>query len=252
MVLGQTLEVSSIEELEQHVDDKTLVILDIDNTLMRPTQTLGSDEWFCDYYQKCLAACRDSKQARLQAVDLWHQIERLSDYQTMEKNTAAAVTRLQDKNLPVMALTTRSMDITDATFRQLAMCGIDLKKCAPIHENFWVPGIDQVLWKDGVLFSTGRHKGQVLQAFLDHTHLHPTRIVFINDKLAHLKEVESACDVRGIEFLGLRYSGADSYVANYRRDLGDVQLKVFQKLLSDQEAQILLDQQKQAIATARK
>ena len=42
---AQVVEVATMQETLYAITAKTLVIYDLDNTLIRPSQTLGSDQW---------------------------------------------------------------------------------------------------------------------------------------------------------------------------------------------------------------
>jgi hypothetical protein len=47
------IEINELKQAEKHIDRETLVIFDLDNTLMETSQTLGSNQWFehrIDYY----------------------------------------------------------------------------------------------------------------------------------------------------------------------------------------------------------
>jgi hypothetical protein len=45
-------ECSTIRDVIAEIQPDTLVVFDIDNTLLRPCQMLGSDEWFYYYIKK--------------------------------------------------------------------------------------------------------------------------------------------------------------------------------------------------------
>ena len=44
---GKIIEFDSFEQLPEHLDSTTFLLLDIDNTLTHPAQMLGGDPWFC-------------------------------------------------------------------------------------------------------------------------------------------------------------------------------------------------------------
>ncbi len=49
-------------------------------------------------------------------------------------------------------------------------------------------------------------KGVSLFALCDKIGLTPKRIVFINDKHSHLRDIEVTAEERGVEFIGMRYA----------------------------------------------
>ena len=57
------VEAPHFRDLEQYADSDTLVLLDIDDTLLITSQMLGSDVWFCErlhYNQSCISSFRDA------------------------------------------------------------------------------------------------------------------------------------------------------------------------------------------------
>ena len=67
----------------------------------------------------------------------------------------------------------------------------------------------------------------------------PKKVVFIDDRKKNLQRAASALQEMDIPFVGLWYRATKSL--SFRQDLADVQLRVFQSLLSDEEAQKLID-----------
>ncbi len=75
--------------------------------------------------------------------------------------------------------------------------------------------------------------------------LKPKHIVFINDKLTHVRDVEGSVELSGIEFTGLRYTFSDERVQNFRQDIAEIQWtqSSFNYILSDEEALAILSTQ---------
>jgi hypothetical protein len=244
---GDIRETPTIETLLSSVDQDTLVVVDIDNTLFAPVQTLGTDEWFYYYLQKLKKEGMPAQKAIEKAKDLWIAIQSSSDISTLEDKTPHVINQLQNDKFIVMAMSTRDVSYADVTLRQLISLGINMKKAAPSFNTFTVEGVDRVLFRDGVLFTSNNHKGKALLAFLKQLHFTPKKIVFINDKESPLKEVEEIVEPQGIKFLGLRYSKADERVKNFRPDLADIELQFFGKVLSDEAAEALVKKEKAPI-----
>jgi hypothetical protein len=238
-VRGEIKETPTIEALLTSVDQDTLVVCDIDNTLFAPVQTLGTDEWFYYYFEKLKKEGMGANQAVEKAKDLWIAIQSASDIATLEDKTPHVINQLQNDKFVVMAMSTRDVLYADVTLRQLLSCGINMKQAAPSFNTFTVEGVEKVLFRDGVLFTSNTHKGKALFALLKQLHFTPKKIVFINDKTGPLKEVEEIAEPQGVKFLGFRYSKADDRVKNFRPDIADMELKYFGKVLSDDAAEAL-------------
>ncbi len=211
----------------------TLVIFDIDNTILAPTQALGSDMWFYAYLHE-LREKMDKQEALHHAVSLLHQIYERTQVKLIEENTPAVIETLQRNGHSVIALTTRSRQMADCTIRHLHSLGIDMTKTAPTPDTAAFADMPRVLWKEGVVLTSGEHKGKALLAFLHHCNIRPKAILFINDKESHIQEMEGTIEATGITFLGLRYSAADVAVQNYRHDVAAVQLAHFHGILPDE------------------
>jgi hypothetical protein len=95
-----------------------------------------------------------------------------------------------------------------------------------------------VLFRTGILFTAGSHKGKTLFKLLDQLNTVPQKIVFVNDKKSHLRAIEETAEERGIPFIGLRYAYSDARKAAYQHEVADYQFRhsSFARLLSDEEA----------------
>ncbi len=234
------VETPHFNDLRLYVDADTLILLDIDDTLLIPEQTLGSDVWFQYQYQ-----LNEDKADPLDAtLAQWEAIRHLSRMKTVEKDTAAVVSDLQNEKYCIMGLTTQGLALATRTVQQLLENGIDLIKTAPSQEDIYLMNERGVLYRHGILFTSGTPKGPALEKLLKATDLHPKKIVFINDKKSHLLDVAKSAQKLNIEFIGLRYSCSDERVAHFSPEIADVQFQysTFSHLLSDEEAQNLLEQ----------
>ncbi len=240
---GAIVQIDQINDLYSYLKPSTLVIFDIDNTLMMTSQQLGSDQWFCkrsaDYQAKGLSF----QEATDKALSEWVAIQSITRVKPVETGGPEVVRRIQRQGYTVIGLTTRGLGLSTRTVEQLHSIGIDLSQTAPTQEETFFKATRGVLFRGGILFTAGTDKGVSLFRFLDRLDFTPKSIVFINDKTTHLEEVEKAARARGIEFLGLRYSRTDEWVASFNPEITDIQLRSFGHILSDEEAEKLLTPQ---------
>jgi hypothetical protein len=232
-------ECPTIQEVLPEALPDTLVILDIDNTLIRPCQSLGSNEWFQHQLKQKKEAFQDPEEALNQTIDLLHSIYAVTKVQTMEPETAKVIRQLQDRNVMVMGATYRGPMIASLTIRQLASVGIDLSVTSPSKATFPLIDLSESLYYRGILFSSGKSKRQALLGFFRQLSWRPKRIVCIDDQKKYLEEI-SAFEDEGIPFVGLRFSGGDVYIKDFNPQLCEIELKAFNQLLSDDEARELL------------
>ncbi len=231
------IEADSIHDIRNHIDPETLVIFDIDNTLMEPSQTLGSDQWFYHRIGEHKAKGMDQQSALEKSLSEWMSVQSITKVKVVEEGTVELIKRLQDEGYTVMGLTTRGLGLSTRTIFQLESLHINLSVTAPTHEEVFFINNHGVLFRGGILFTAGTHKGLALAKFLHLIEKAPENIVFINDKWSNIREVEVICEKYQVPFIGLRYSYVDEKVANFNHEIADVQWEQFGQILSDEEAE---------------
>lgn len=233
-----TAEITHMHQILPAIVPGTLVIFDIDNTILQPVQTLGSDQWFSCEVKKLVAGGSTEPDAVDRVIPLWMQIQTRSAVMAVESNTPQIIRELQARRYPVMTLTARDARLAVVTTSQLKSVGVGLVPIAngPIR----VGGDPSTLVTGGIVFAGPKNvKGEVLKSFLMERNLHPKRIVFVDDKPHHVESVGKALAGTGIAYYGFRYGAADAQVKAYNPQIAAIQLKAFLatgKLISDQQA----------------
>ena len=240
---GQIIETAHFSEMVPHINKETLVIIDIDDTLLIPVQMLGCDVWFEGRMKGYLAAGCMSSEALEKSLNEWQGIRHLSQMEIVEKGNDQVVADLQKKGFCVMGLTTQGLALASCTTQQLKSNNIDLSPTAPSQDAFSFPIQDQlVLFRKGILFTAGTSKGDSLFTLCDKIGYKPKRIVFINDKATHLRDIEAVAEKKGVEFIGLRYAFSDSRKKAFSPEIADYQFRnsSFAHILTDEEAKAAL------------
>lgn len=236
---AEIIETPQFKDLAKYATPTTLVILDIDDTLLIPTQTLGTDVWF--QYQ--LNKNKTFPDPLDKTLSQWEAIRHLSNMQIVEEGSDKIVSQLQSKKIKVMGLTTQGIALATRTFKQLLAHDIDLSKTSPSVDDHYFLNGHGVLFRNGILFTGGSPKGPALLKLLNHLNYRPEKIVFINDKKSHLLDVAETIEKEKIPFVGLRYSYSDARVAAFRPEIAEYQFthSNFSTILSDAEAQAQLE-----------
>ena len=209
---AEVREIASMKEIEPALAPGTLLVFDIDNTLLSPVGNIGSDQW---YYYLAKAIARDEPaldEAAVQAKadDIWTRTLDRVKVKPVEELTPALVHAQQARGLQVMALTARAESDAPATFRQLAAIGVDLTVNAVHAGDLRDAG---GFFSHGVLFvGEGVDKGRFLADFLRRIALKPARVVFADDKPHHARNVDAALGGAGIPVIAFRYGAADARV----------------------------------------
>lgn len=236
------------KDLLNHITPDTLVVLDIDDTLLLPSQTLGSDVWFCHRWKEHQQNGLSKDDALEKSLAEWEAIRHLTEVCLVEEGTDQVVKDAQNRGVPVMALSTQGVALTTRTFQQLLSLNIDMTKAAPSLEQFYfmndkvfAEGIEGALYRNGILFTSGTKKGKALMILLEKMKLQPKHVLFINDKRSHLMDLEEDVEAAGLRFTGLRYNIGDERVKNFSPQIAETQwlFSTFDRILSDEEARCL-------------
>lgn len=233
------VEAPHFSDIYSHVDKDTIIVLDIDDTLLIPEQMLGCDVWFCNRIKHYENGEMNSEDALEKALAEWQAIRHITAMEIVEPDTDRIVGDLQAQGYDVIGLTTQGLALATRTKQQLNTNGIDLKRSSPIvtDQYFNVHG-HGVLFRDGILFTSATPKGEAFFKLCDQSGYTPKRIVFINDKDSHLADLEKTAKERNVEFIGLRYSYSDAKKRAFDPEIADYQFKnsSFYRILSDDEA----------------
>lgn len=238
LIYSKIIEMPYFSNLYQHVSKDSIIILDIDDTLLVPKQMLGCDEWFqyrVELHKKIGSTSRDAVE---KALAEWEAIRHLSQMELVEEECRDIIYDLQKQGFIVMGLSTQGLALATRTNLQLAELGINLATTAPSLEDIYFTNHHHgVLFRGGILFTSGTSKADSLEKFCQRANLNPKKILFLNDKETHLKDVEQYTLRKGIEFIGLRYSFSDKRKSCFSKEIADYQFSYssFSKILSDQE-----------------
>lgn len=236
---GKIVEVSHFNEIASHTTSGTCVILDIDDTLLIPIQMLGCDEWFQLRLRTHRQAGMEAKEALEKSLAEWESVRHVTKMEIVEQGTEKIIQEMQKKSLCIMGLTTQGLALATRTSQQLLENEIDLSLTAPSKgDHYFQLSGHGILYRNGILFTSGRNKGEALFLLLDQMGYHPKRILFINDKGSHLAEVEAVAQKRSVEFIGLRYAFSDARKRAFLSEVAEYQFShsSFNHLVSDKEA----------------
>ena len=178
-VQGKILEMARFHEIAHHITPDTLVLMDIDDTILVPTQMVGSDDWFNLRWKKHEADGLSKPEALEKALAEWNAIRNVTKMKTVEKETPSFIQTLQKKGHKIMGLTTQGLALATRTVQQLQENQIDLSATAPTKEDYYVNlSGHSVLFRKGILFTSGRNKGEAFFKFCDSIGLKLKKIVY--------------------------------------------------------------------------
>lgn len=167
-----------------------MLVLDLDNTVFREAQMLGTDEWYSHAVAQLTADGITSRQASEILEPVNRAIKEKSEMRLMEDEMPGLIAELQARGVAVVAVTARHPDLSEITLRQLADLGIDLRQSQFPAQNlkgFRLPELSNAfLFSGGVAFTDGSPKGMVLSALLEKTGFAPQHVIAIDDRIHHV------------------------------------------------------------------
>lgn len=228
---AEVREIASMSEIVPALTTSTLLVFDLDNTLIEPVGNIGSDQW---WYYMVKAIARDEgipeEKAEEKAAPVWTRTLAKVKVKPVEALTPKLIAGQRARGLGVMALTARGPEDRAATERQLEDIGVDLTAAAPYAKELTTP--NKGLFARGVFFvGEGPNKGEELVKFLETIGLKPRHVVFVDDKPKHAKSVDAALTAAKIPSVSFRYGAADAKVAAFNRIMGEAKSRADAELL---------------------
>lgn len=243
---GTIVEENKMADALAGLDTDTLVIFDIDSTILEPAQTLGSDAWYYTTIDRLISEGMDKEEAQKKILNQWMEVQKITDVIAVEANTPELIRQLQDKEIKIAVLTARPFKLIDVTIKQLNSIGVDFSRSPLSAKKIDVksPG-GKAKYRNGIIFCGGpkSDKGLILNEVLRKVKLVPNRVVFVDDRKNNVEAVDRALALNGIECKCVRYGAADRAYREYNRSVADIEMNFFNKVLSDDAAKAILTSQ---------
>jgi hypothetical protein len=218
------IESDHIEDVLKYVQDPhTLVAFDLDNTLVYPGQDLGSEQWFGYLLSQKLNYGMSRQDALAEVLPLYYKVHDRLSLRPVEPASVSTVSLLQHKGIATLALTTRSLPLIERTKIQLQELGISFAHCQEFNKELNVALEKNAVLSNGIVFCNDNNKGKTLIKVLQICNYIPRTIVFVDDKLSHVLDVEKECLLNKIRFIGIRYGKLDAIAAQFDPKRADQQ-----------------------------
>ena len=232
--IRQTADLAAIAPALAESPKRTLLVLDIDDTLLTSDGFFGSDKWY--EWQKTLPASDPGKVPCL--FDVISLNYETGGQRATQPDGPALVNAVQvDKLL----LTSRNPLYRGGTLRTLQAAGYALP--APLGNAdaslSWdfrkAPGarMSRVVYDQGVFMTTGQDKGLVLLALLQRLHTRYDRVVLVDDGKKNIDNMQNALRKAGVDYLGLHYLRVDKSIAAADAQAGRAGWQAWQRLLGE-------------------
>ncbi len=200
-------ETDSLVDIVDIGDQNTLVVFDLDDTLIRGFGA-ATDEWFRAHVKELVDAGKTASEAIDMVLPAYAAAQCTTRVQFVENSAPDILTELRTRKIRTIALTSRGRkELFAATFRQFSDLGITLKQDDPAWQQMFTlePLRGETRYQDGIIFCDGNNKGAALEVFFERLGYRPTHIIFVDDSLGNLQAVEKLAEKLHIRFNGFHY-----------------------------------------------
>lgn len=207
------IETNKIVDILLHINNDTIVIFDIDDTLLQATKYVGS-QTFEKHMQISFRKNGLSKEEAINKADIiWTKLQDITHIKTVETETIKVLTELSNKNIKTMGLTARPAKIIDLTTKQLNTINISLNSNPICANEIWLS--NSSCYINGILYvGSFGHKGKALIQFLDKIKYNTKEILFIDDSFHHCKDIKEVLNKKNIMCTCIHYTAAKEKFAS--------------------------------------
>ncbi|MEE8424188.1 MAG: DUF2608 domain-containing protein [Elusimicrobiota bacterium] len=218
-----------------------LVVFDLDDTLLATAQDFPSSRWLLRELS-VLHSCRPKlspalletrRQALLRVAG---RARDASAWRLVPENGSRKIRELQDRGVRAVIITSRSSADQADTFRALRSMDIDMSR-NPIGQDFDKTFKRATSYRNGVYFTSGQSRGQMLGTLLKQAGCALDAVLLIDDQGEHVNEVMASLRGGRISYHGFRYAEPGKNAGGESRDRA--QLREFMNsgvLLDDDSA----------------
>ncbi len=246
VLFGEVLEIQSISEILPYVTEDSLVVFDVDETLLTTKQSVGGDPWFSDSLKIYQEGGFSYEEALAKTLPDYMKLQNMTQVKAVESLTPPLVHKLQNSGVKVIGLTERNLELAYTTLRQLRSIEIDLDRNPVKIKDLNLSSHFPVKYIEGIVFVQRNHKGEVLFNMVKLSDSPLKKVIFIDDKMKYIKQVEEVCEAHNIEYVGFRYGANDAAFEVYNSEIAQIQHKYFDKILSNEAAEKILLARRQA------
>lgn len=249
-LFSKVQEISRIREILPEVSSDSIVLFDIDETLIETPIMLGGKGW--RRYVKNLLKMTKSEEEVTEIHDkITYFIAKHVPYIAIEEDSCLCWNELQKTQIPVFCFTARgkhhwydmpSSDGEELAVRHLKQAGFDL--------SLWSSHVDDALllhssYAQRVFFAYPiEDKGDLVLSLFAQAQSRPSKVVFIDDKMENVLSVDRAFEQLGIPAICFCYRHIDLH-RSFDPMIANIQLeKLFfeDTILSDKEAMLLKEE----------
>ncbi len=248
----EAADLAQFEEEIKNIDDKALVVFDVYNTIIVPSdmilrrsakplvkkinESIQEDKTFVPHY-------------KLSHAHLKSKVLKSMKFELVDPKFPKIIQELSERGIATIGLSHGNTNLgstkklENVKLNHLAQVNVDFKKS---FSKFTIPFFEDTysssVFKDGVLFTAKLQKGKILAEFLKKMNLKPSKIIFIDDNLKFVQSVDTEMKSLGIDTLCFHYTQAETLPFRVDEKIAEFQirsLRNYSEWISDEEARNL-------------
>ncbi len=237
---AEIINTTNIQVIREEITPDTLVLFNVAEVLMDTEISLGTQAW-----RKFIRSRVDSQTHDELTLHVFENVPPICP----DASTPQLISEIQAEGYTTFAFTSRGRNewyssqvpnvdlLTEKLLRQI---GIDFSKTSLNSELSQLPVLFGDYFHNGIIYAgNSQEKGEFLKEIFTQTGYLPSKIIFIDDKIDSLKEVENTLQSLNIPFVGYAYSRTSQKHAGFDPQIANIQLDWLLKnhiILSDHEA----------------
>lgn len=235
---SKMVEISSIKDVVKYVDQNTLILFDLDKTLISANTSYGSADWFYCLIEEDIKKGLSKDESIMNHYPQWVASQNVITPIVTEPDLQKTIYELQTSSLLTQGLTSRQPSVSKPTLLQLNTLGITFPTINTISiTNVKYP----VLYKNGVIFAHDLNsKGSVFTKWFDQAKTQNSdvakveKIIFVDDSKKHVIDMYDAVSrFPNIQYIGLHFTGFQPL--NFDCSMAKHEESILQKNLSDKK-----------------
>lgn len=244
MLQGQITEINEITSIKNYIQDDSLVLLNVGDTLFSPSSMLADNQWREYFVKRVNAVITDPKAAKSIIDEVKGIIVEKVPKVCPEAVTPSFIADLQNNKVPVLGYSQREIATSYApnngeiTSNHLLKMGIDLHKTLSYYPTDEFNRSD-LAFQYGIIFTNKNPLGPSIATFLLSRDTLTTNVILVDDSVDSLKEAEEILETAGIAFQGLRYNLIANRKSSFDHNLAIIEFFAFMdknQLMTDEEA----------------
>lgn len=179
-----------------------LFVSDIDNVLFTYDTDLGTDQWSSWQFDMINEGNNYAITDTINGfINILASISLHKSHILCEDNIPMIINNIKNLEIDTLALTSRSIPLINDTINELHYYNIHFNNRLTFDKI-----IDNITYTDGIFFTSGKNKGDMLSLLLSQNVMTlPTHIFFVDDHFKHVNDVINVFNNTSINIYGFIY-----------------------------------------------